>query len=667
MEKAPLDGHKTAEQSQRQHGGKAYYNNSYRNNKSNKNFQGKKTMYIPWIKRKMFPFYDEKKTLIEKLDQEIRDFVEYISPTEAERRMRDFVVSKLKNLVAKIWPNASVNIYGSFPLDLYLPMSDIDVVINGGREYTDGPIYKFAEELEKCSFYRDMNFISTAKIPIIKISEQFSGCNVDITFDHPCNAEQLEVLVKKYASEFPEFRPLLLILKYFLYQRALNIPFQGGLGSFALMVLVRHFLHTYLGERGFGPSFQQEAPASNMTTQSQTQNSPNKNQTSVEHKSNPLLSKKTNETHPRISSNGIQAAQTYITYQSQEISNEEVHQDALNDSKKKKKKKKKKAKSTAVVEEEKIGNRQHQNNLNGVPPEAAFKPNGKHPLNYSKEEVQFRDSFECLMTFFSFTKTNVDQSFLQKPQKAEDVESPRKKLSKSSSTNSSPISNNRKRKVIKRPNLGELLVNFFKYFGEFNFVVNGISVDAVFSKEEKGLVDVQTPWKLFVEDPISPSNNLGSSTYRILTIKDLFKSCYLALIDENATSHTLLTRIIFLNPMMDKFRESLRYYFDPNPNVHPNGHFNGYSNSQHKFFGNHNNRNPPRNFSQNSVNGTSHSHQQHQPQQNFGSPPFSSFSHSSSSSDASNLNGQQTNAQSPPKDNSLLPNQQGKLYSAKNL
>eukprot|EP01091_Cochliopodium_minus_P020429 TRINITY_DN892_c2_g1_i3.p1 TRINITY_DN892_c2_g1~~TRINITY_DN892_c2_g1_i3.p1 ORF type:complete len:336 (+),score=100.96 TRINITY_DN892_c2_g1_i3:182-1189(+) len=220
-------------------------NNNYRKNvKYNRNI-------IPWMRKNTFT--DDKKTLMEKLDQEIKDFVDYIKSTDEEKKMRDYVIEKLNNVVTKIWPDAKICVYGSFPLDLYLPVSDIDIVINGGNKYTEGPIYKLADELEKNNFFENMDVIATAKIPIIKVSEKISRCNIDITFDHNINFDKMKDLVVQYNNEFPELKPLLLILKYVLYQRNLNVPFQGGIGSFALLVLLRHFLCYYLGKRGFGP------------------------------------------------------------------------------------------------------------------------------------------------------------------------------------------------------------------------------------------------------------------------------------------------------------------------------------------------------------------------------------------------------------------------------
>ncbi len=45
--------------------------------------------------------------------------------------------------------------------------------------------------------------------------------------------------VRDYLAAMPVLRPLVLTLKYFLYQRGLNEPFRGGLGAYALTMMVR--------------------------------------------------------------------------------------------------------------------------------------------------------------------------------------------------------------------------------------------------------------------------------------------------------------------------------------------------------------------------------------------------------------------------------------------
>ncbi|CAB0005217.1 unnamed protein product, partial [Nesidiocoris tenuis] len=69
-----------------------------------------------------------------RLHQEILDFYDYMSPTAEEHNMRTQVVAKIEALVLELWPAARVEVFGSFRTGLYLPTSDIDLVVIGDWE-----------------------------------------------------------------------------------------------------------------------------------------------------------------------------------------------------------------------------------------------------------------------------------------------------------------------------------------------------------------------------------------------------------------------------------------------------------------------------------------------------------------------------------------------------
>lgn len=65
------------------------------------------------------------------LHEEINHFYEYILPTPCEHAVRIEVVKRAENLVHALWPQALVEIFGSFRTGLFLPSSDIDLVVLG--------------------------------------------------------------------------------------------------------------------------------------------------------------------------------------------------------------------------------------------------------------------------------------------------------------------------------------------------------------------------------------------------------------------------------------------------------------------------------------------------------------------------------------------------------
>lgn len=65
------------------------------------------------------------------LHEEILHFYEYMKPLDEEEFVRNRVVKSISNLVLKLWPEAVVEVFGSFRTKLYLPTSDIDLMVMG--------------------------------------------------------------------------------------------------------------------------------------------------------------------------------------------------------------------------------------------------------------------------------------------------------------------------------------------------------------------------------------------------------------------------------------------------------------------------------------------------------------------------------------------------------
>ncbi|KAK2961223.1 putative DNA polymerase sigma [Blattamonas nauphoetae] len=94
-----------------------------------------------------------------------------------------------------------------------------------------------------------VNFISTAKVPIVKIHDEQTNLNVDVGYGSVTgitNSDYLRCLLVVY----PTARPLILIVKAFLAAEGLNEPFKGGLGGYALSLLVVSHLQQF--KRNFG-------------------------------------------------------------------------------------------------------------------------------------------------------------------------------------------------------------------------------------------------------------------------------------------------------------------------------------------------------------------------------------------------------------------------------
>lgn len=52
-------------------------------------------------------------------------------PNKTEHRIRGDVIHRIECIILSLWPEAQVQVFGSYRTGLYLPTSDIDLVVIG--------------------------------------------------------------------------------------------------------------------------------------------------------------------------------------------------------------------------------------------------------------------------------------------------------------------------------------------------------------------------------------------------------------------------------------------------------------------------------------------------------------------------------------------------------
>eukprot|EP01130_Rhizamoeba_saxonica_P002001 TRINITY_DN11812_c0_g1_i1.p1 TRINITY_DN11812_c0_g1~~TRINITY_DN11812_c0_g1_i1.p1 ORF type:complete len:393 (-),score=62.35 TRINITY_DN11812_c0_g1_i1:106-1257(-) len=201
----------------------------------------------PWVARE-YNLDDKCKGL----HQEIEDFVEWVSQTPEEDRMRQDIITRIKELVAKIFPHATVKIYGSYETDLCIPYSDVDIVIFGAtKDETErtSSLFTLYNEIERSGMTSFIQIITHTKVPIIKFVDSKSGSRVDVTLDCESGAENTK-MIKRYLAEYPLLRPITLVIKYYLAQRYLNETWSGGIGSYTLVIMIISYLQLHTKNKG---------------------------------------------------------------------------------------------------------------------------------------------------------------------------------------------------------------------------------------------------------------------------------------------------------------------------------------------------------------------------------------------------------------------------------
>ncbi|KYQ92191.1 PAP/25A-associated domain-containing protein [Tieghemostelium lacteum] len=232
-------------------------NHTFENNGSNSHFNNSKEPYkhVPiWLEG----VYSSKELSDLTLSKEIEHFVEWINPNIYENRLRQKLVKDVEAIIRVIWPNARIVIFGSFLSDLSLPSSDIDIQVNnidsvGQSSSTSSSVYNnnFSydpiRDLHSSLIQNHQNsftncrLISGAKVPIIKMQSKNTFYNIDICFNTP-NGIENTVIVKSLLDKYKSMRTLLLVIKFFLFQNSLHETYTGGIGSYALALMVVSFI-----------------------------------------------------------------------------------------------------------------------------------------------------------------------------------------------------------------------------------------------------------------------------------------------------------------------------------------------------------------------------------------------------------------------------------------
>ncbi|CDQ60652.1 unnamed protein product [Oncorhynchus mykiss] len=170
--------------------------------------------------------------------------------------MRREVVERIERVIKDLWPTADVQVFGSFSTGLYLPTSDIDLVVFGKfREGDSLPLWRLEEALRKHKVVEEnsVKVLDKATVPIIKLTDSLTEVKVDISFNMK-NAVKAAALIKDYKKKYPVLPYLVLVLKQFLLQRDMNEVFTGGISSYCLFLIAVSFLQLHSREDACSPN-----------------------------------------------------------------------------------------------------------------------------------------------------------------------------------------------------------------------------------------------------------------------------------------------------------------------------------------------------------------------------------------------------------------------------
>lgn len=83
-----------------------------------------------------------------RLHEELLDLYAWLKPSPLEKALRLRVFERVRGVLQRIWPTAKIDVFGSLYTNLFLPTSDIDVVVESDSVSEEPPLWKTAIALK---------------------------------------------------------------------------------------------------------------------------------------------------------------------------------------------------------------------------------------------------------------------------------------------------------------------------------------------------------------------------------------------------------------------------------------------------------------------------------------------------------------------------------------
>lgn len=175
------------------------------------------------------------------LHEEIQLFMAYMKPTRDEVAMRKDLVARFIALIASFNAGATVRPVGSCVTGLYLPTSDIDMVLTfqSKRGYTRTTLASFEHKIRISGFSSKIVSVLQASVPLLRITDAITGIEIDLT-ESDSHAFEATRQVTKWmtATDTQLVKTLVLVVKLFLSIRRCGTTYTGGVNSYLLVWMV---------------------------------------------------------------------------------------------------------------------------------------------------------------------------------------------------------------------------------------------------------------------------------------------------------------------------------------------------------------------------------------------------------------------------------------------
>ncbi|XP_047056543.1 protein HESO1-like [Lolium rigidum] len=188
------------------------------------------------------------------LEECAKDILSVIKPTEEDQNKRLGAVKEIVNLVGSLrGVDAAVTVkpFGSFVSKLYAKSGDLDVSVElanysgfpTGKKRKKNALRELGAALRTKGVARDVKYILSARVPVIKYVSNYYGLPCDISIDNYSGRIKSKLLY--WINTIDErFGDMVLLVKEWAKAQNINDPKNGTLSSYALCLLViSHFQH----------------------------------------------------------------------------------------------------------------------------------------------------------------------------------------------------------------------------------------------------------------------------------------------------------------------------------------------------------------------------------------------------------------------------------------
>ncbi|KAL9000562.1 MAG: hypothetical protein Q9169_000855 [Polycauliona sp. 2 TL-2023] len=186
-----------------------------------------------------------------------------MAPSREELNTTRRIASEVSSLIHSTLEEVSCAVIGSYSTGLALPFSDIDIAVSlpaveaKAAYHSKSPrglkfqkVYRKALYKLHSAFGLDPNFTEAelvfARVPIVRVGHRRTGQEIQVQIQAGANLQQQHSLA--YQVEYPSLHPLYVVIRSCLEMRRLNMPYEGGLGSYPILISIVNALKHASGQ-----------------------------------------------------------------------------------------------------------------------------------------------------------------------------------------------------------------------------------------------------------------------------------------------------------------------------------------------------------------------------------------------------------------------------------